>query len=67
MIKELKEKYVGKKTNDVIDEITAECKSHKCTVEIMDPVFNLKNIDVDMSRVNIYQDADGVIKNLKLG
>jgi len=63
----LRTQFVGKKVNDVIDEIQSICQAHRYTVEILDPNVNTFNIDVNQSRMCIYQDASGTIKFFRIG
>lgn len=59
--------FVGWPTNDCIDQIKEVARLNRYSVLILDPVFDPKSIMNDESRLNVRQDANGVIVSFSIG
>jgi hypothetical protein len=59
--------FEGKRLIDCIDEIKAISESMRYSVNVVDPAFNIFNIDNDYSRLNVRTNAAGTITSFTIG
>lgn len=59
--------FIGKQIKDVADQIQAYAARHGNTVNIIDPKFNISNIDYNPTRLNVHVDASAVVTGFIFG
>ena len=59
--------FVGKQIKDVADAIDALAKRRGWNVNVIDPDFNVSNIDYNPMRLNVHTDAQSVVTGFVFG
>ena len=65
LVNSLKEKFIGRRIELCIDEITTLAKGK--LINVMDPSFNKIEIDNDDNRLNVKTDIAGKIVDFTIG
>ena len=59
--------FIGKQIKDVFDQITKVAHQRGLSVNIIDPEFNVSNIDYNPTRMNVHVDSNSIITGFVFG